>query len=119
MEYFEPSAQATNDWDTAMRIAVRSAQYAECARPKGTDGIDEDCAAQFPVHFGQQTQNEALKELIHEVNICLKDAGWPLDDAGKAGCKSLVEGLIDARARRERTMSLAMMNPGLFFATVL
>ena len=113
MEYFEPSAQATNDWDTAMRIAVRSAQYAECARPKGTDGIDEECAAQFPVHFGQQTQNEALKELIHEVNICLKDAGWPLDDAGKAGCKSLVEGLIDARAldEKEALVSLAMMNP--------
>jgi hypothetical protein len=53
MEYFDPSAKATNDWDTAMRLAVRAAQYTECARPKGTDGIDAECAAQFPLHFGQ------------------------------------------------------------------
>jgi hypothetical protein len=113
MEYFDPSAKATNDWDTAMRLAVRAAQYTECARPKGTDGIDAECAAQFPLHFGQQDLNEALKELISEVNLCLKDAGWPLDDAGKASCKSLAEGLVASRAldEGEALVSLAMMNP--------
>ena len=113
MEYYEPTAHATNDWDTAMRIAVRSAKYAECARFKGTDGIDEACAAEYPVHFGQQDLNESLKELVREAGICLAADDYPADEAGKAACKSKIEDLVDARgfAEKEALVSLAMMDP--------
>ena len=116
LEYYDPTEHATNDWDTAMRMAVRSAQYAECARSKGddaTDGIDEDCAAQYPIHFGQQSQNEALKELIREAKICLSAKGWPQDDAGRASCEAEVSAIADARALDEKDalISLAMMPP--------
>ncbi len=116
LEYYDPTEHATNDWDAAMRMAVRSAKYAECARSKGdkaADGIDEDCAGQYPVHFGQQDLNEALKELMREAKICLSAKGWPQDDAGRQECETQVKAIAESRGLDEidALVSLAMMKP--------
>jgi hypothetical protein len=113
LDYYAPTDRATHEWDIAMRMAVRSAQYAECARPKGTDGVDEECAAQFPIHFGQQDQNESLISLSWEAKNCLKAKGFPQEDADRASCQTQIEQLAAARGLDEipALVSLSMMEP--------
>jgi hypothetical protein len=130
-EYYEPSERATHEWDMAMRLAVNTAKYAECARSKpalvpaeggqgeGEEitqgaGYNAECAAQFPVHFGQQDQNESLIALGLEAKACLKAAGYP--EAGSAAhdsCASSVAQVAAARNLREADalVALAMMDP--------
>lgn len=67
LDYFEGSNWATHEWDVAMRSAIQTAKYAECRRV-GTDAAT--CAANFPVYFGQQDENDDLIELAREVDLC-------------------------------------------------
>lgn len=75
-EFYEGTEWATNEWDVAMRVAVQTAKYAECTRVKvGTvdanqDGLDDACAADFPVYSGQQDDNQDAIALAVEVDAC-------------------------------------------------
>lgn len=66
-DYFDPTAEATHEWDVALRAAMRSAQYAECA---STGGDPAACAGEFPLYFGQEDENVAAVKLAHEVDAC-------------------------------------------------
>ncbi|MBM4292908.1 MAG: hypothetical protein FJ138_17075, partial [Deltaproteobacteria bacterium] len=83
-EYFPATDRATHEWDAALRLAVRSAQYTECLREQETscasqpegeraeclEGRQRGCVEQFPVHFGQQDRNEDLIAVSWEVKRC-------------------------------------------------
>ena len=63
--YAEPTARATNEWDTALRMAVNAARYSECAATAGAD-----CATTYPVIRGQVGEAEDLVALTRDVDAC-------------------------------------------------
>jgi hypothetical protein len=102
-EYFQPSEDATHEWDVALRAAAQEAKYAECKRV-GTDPAT--CLTKFPVYFGQQDDNEDVIALAKEVDDCrhgiaYKDKGHVeaecikiADDLGGATKRNLQPGVI-------------------------
>jgi hypothetical protein len=114
LEYFEPTTRSTHEWDVALRLAVRSAQYAECARESGgTEGQDAVCVEDYPIHFGQQDQNESLVALTWEARLCLEAKGFPQEDGDRASCEAEIRDLAERRGLDEvdSLVSLAMMKP--------
>ncbi len=85
-EFFEPSDMAAHEWDVALRMAVRSAQYAEC---KATGG--SNCTEKYPMFFGQEDDNVDAVKLAREVDACRhgkayfdKDCDQVADEVGQA-----------------------------------
>ena len=143
LEYFDATKRATLEWDVGLRLAVRSAQYSECARASHSKCVqeieDEDdfstikqkreearacvdeastsCVAQYPIHFGQQDQNESLIGLTTESQICLergrRASGGFLTDEVKTSCEAELRDLAMARGLKEvdALVSLALMDP--------
>jgi hypothetical protein len=210
LDYYDASEKATHEWDMAMRLAVRSAQYAECVNTtkdynepmtlgnyirddfkddlrttvdsdaeyndlinrfhsdfilpnesgedylKRIDTIgvvqvrqlynqnqqeyyqnqrnqmnttSKSCASQYPLHFGQQDQNESLVALGWEVKACIKSEmallGYPLTfEEGSTLAQAATEEVINtcrtqaieiAERRNyeeaDALVSLAMMDP--------
>lgn len=97
--YFEATRRSTIEWDAAMRLAVRTSQYAEC---KATGG--EDCVERFPVHFGQQDQNDDLVNVIWEMENC-KRANVGSD------CVSHAQQVVDTRGYDAALLDIAQMEP--------
>jgi hypothetical protein len=92
-DYYEPTRLATLEWDVAMRVAVRSIQFAECESTGG-----ENCLERFPVYFGQQDENDDAVSLTREVMDCrlgLAHAGQDCDAvASSVGKKRKVNAAI-------------------------
>jgi hypothetical protein len=100
-EYFEPTAEATHEWDVALRAAIRSAEYAECA---STGGSPDECAEKHPVYFGQQDDNTAAVKLAHEVDLCR--VGKP---AGDTSCNAVADSKGDQLGFSEGVKAIAKM----------
>ena len=102
-EFFEPTAQATHDWDVAMRAAARTAQYAECMRLPDADGAK--CAERFPIYFGQQDDNVDAVALAAEVDDCRRGRAYEGED-----CDALAERLADERGYTAGVVAVAKMD---------
>lgn len=103
-EYFDPTADATHEWDVAMRAAVRSAKYAEC---KATGG--SDCEGQFPIWFGQQDENEDAVALAKEVDDCRNGLAYTDKNRDEAACTALADSIGEQRAYSSGVISVAKM----------
>ena len=99
LEFFEPTDAATHEWDVAMRLAVRAAQYAECERTLG--GY---CNERFPVIKGQMDQNSEAIFLSREVDACRRKAASDDED-----CKALAQQLGEQRGYAKEVISVAQM----------
>ena len=100
-QFFEPSADATHDWDVAMRAAVRTAQYTDCKAQGATD-----CDTRFPVYFGQQDENVDAIQLAREVDACRAGTAY----ADKAGnCDAVADEVGAKRGLSAGVISIAKM----------
>lgn len=92
-EFFEGTEWATNEWDVAMRMSVRVAQYSECMNVQTRNGTaladaKSSCWSKFPVYYGQQDENEDAVALAREVDDCRAATGVWAEDAGGAAAWS-------------------------------
>lgn len=97
--YFQPTKEAAQQWDVAIRGAVQTARYAECMRVTKDRGA---CAAQFPVYFEQQNENEDAVHLASEVDACREGTAH----AGK-DCNALADEIGNARGYSPGVIALA------------
>ncbi len=98
-EYFAPTAEATHNWDVALRVAARTAQYAECNATGG-----KDCAKTFPVFFGQQNHNQDAVDLAREVDACRNKTAYAGQD-----CAALADSIGKKRGYDAGVISIAKM----------
>lgn len=89
-EYFDSTADAVQEWDVALRAAVRSAQYAECT---ATGGVPEDCAVDYPMWHGQMDDYQDAIWLATEVDRCR--AATPDVDCAAEGVRMAEERGMD------------------------
>ncbi len=104
-EYYEPTADATHEWDVAMRVAVRSSQYAECVRVG-----DKDCGTRFPVYFGQQDDNGDAVALAQEVDDCRHGKAYADRNRDPAACKALASEIGKKRGYSAGVIAIAEMD---------
>ncbi len=102
-DYFEPTRQATHEWDVALRSAIMTARYAECNRTRSPD-----CATSYPVTHGQQDDNQDAIDLSREVEDCRTGRAY----AGK-DCLALADELGGTRKYSAGVIALAKMEPAL------
>ncbi len=98
-EFFEPSSDAVHEWDVALRSSVITARYAECVRTGGTN-----CAADHPIYYGQQDDNQDAIALAREVDDCRNFRGY----AGR-NCDALANELGAERGYSPGVIALAKM----------
>lgn len=101
-EYYEGTEWAAHEWDVAMRAAVMSAKYAECARGGG------DCSA-YPILRSQQDSNWDLIQLAKEVDNCrhqVKDAYGKVVHGG-TNCEAVADSIGKARGYEPEVITLA------------
>jgi hypothetical protein len=125
-EYFDANTEATDEWDTAMRVAVQSAKYAECQRFQPDSG----CADKYPgIVDGNFADEEDAVFLVKEVNACRRNVrlaqtcdptkGTPeeklaCETAKKVGtdlktCDGLADSASDARKYAPSVRAVAKM----------
>lgn len=100
LEYYEPSDWAAHEWDVAFRSAVQTARYVECVRTGGTN-----CAEEYPILTGQQTDNQDAVWLAREVDLCRR--------AGRTDCNELAVSLGEAKGFSKGVIALAQMDEAL------
>jgi hypothetical protein len=100
LEYFEASEHSANDWDVALRIAVRSAQYTECQSTGGAN-----CQERFPIFFGQEDDSLDAVQLAWDIDLCRNGRGI---HAGE-DCDALAETLGNQRGVDPAVISIARM----------
>ncbi len=103
-EYFQPSEDATHEWDVAMRAAVQESKYAECKR---TGGDADACLTKFPVYFGQQDDNEDAIALAKEVDDCRHGIAYKDKNRNEAACTALADDIGAKRALAPGVIYLA------------
>ncbi len=99
--YFDPTREAAEEWDAAMRVAVNTAKYTECQRFTP----DEDCAGQYPVPKGNFAEEEDLMYLVKEVNACRRDAYAKGSDP--KACDAVADQVGEARGYTETVRAIA------------
>ena len=98
-EFFDATAEAAHQWDVALRVAARAAQYAEC---KSTGG--KGCETTFPIYFGQQDDNQDAVDLAREVDDCRNDRAHKGED-----CAALADKVGKQRGYDPAVISIAKM----------
>lgn len=103
-EFWEPTRDAAEEWDAAMRAAVVSARYAECRR-YGTG----ECPNALKGNFAEE---EDALYLVKEVNACKRG-----DIQGKdpKSCDDFAQETGDARGYSQAVIDLAKMKPMVVF----
>ncbi len=97
--YFEATRDATLEWDTAMRIAVRTAKYAECRATGGSN-----CPT---VTTGEFAEEEDSMFLVKEVESCRRGevAAW------KGNCDAMADDLGAKRKYSDAVVTIAKDKP--------
>lgn len=103
-EYFEPTEDATHEWDIAMRMAVQTAKYAECTRMGAAD-----CEAKFPVYHGQQDDNEDTIALAKEVDDCRHGLAYKEKGRNEAACIALADEVGPKRGATAGVIAIAKL----------
>jgi len=104
-EYFAPTREAAEEWDTAMRIAVDAARIAEC---KGLG--ESDCGSTVDGMFADE---EDAMALVKEINACKR--GELPDAQGEDACNALADELGQKRGYSAAVVELAKKKPMLIF----
>ncbi|OIP32440.1 MAG: hypothetical protein AUK47_20535 [Deltaproteobacteria bacterium CG2_30_63_29] len=104
--FFRATAIATHDWDVGLRMAVRSAQYAECVN---TGGSYDACKEKFPLHFGQQQMNEDTVALALEVDNCRAGVAYPELNRDETACQAVADEVGAKRGYDLGVIDLAKM----------
>lgn len=99
--FYDGTEWATHEWDVAFRHAVVSARYAECMSNGGTD-----CAKTYPVHTGQQTENDDAIALAREVDDCRNQIG-AYKGKSEAQCIALASSIAKTRGYSAAVVHLA------------
>ena len=100
--FYDATAEATDEWDTAMRIAVQTAKYAECQRFTA----DEDCEGLYPgVTKGNFAEEEDAMALVKEVNACRRAAMTSGGDP--KACDALADEVADDRRYSDAVRAVA------------
>jgi Met-zincin len=102
-EAFEPTRDAANEWDVALRSAVMTARYTECVKTGGSD-----CATLFPVFSGQMDDNQDAVELTREVDDCRAGLVYQGMD-----CNALADRLGTDRGYSPAVIALAKLSEAL------
>ena len=105
-EYFQPTEDATHEWDVALRAAAQEAKYAECKR---TGGTPEDCSKSFPVYFGQQDDNEDAIALAKEVDDCRHGIAYKDKNRVEGDCVQLAADVGKKRALQDGVIQIAKL----------
>ena len=103
-DYYDVTREATEEWDTAMRVAVNTARYAECKR----FSPDQDCAGKWPVTTGYFAEEEDAVFLVKEISACKRG-----DVKGRdpKTCDALAQELADQRGYSPTVVAIAKMSP--------
>ena len=99
-EFWEPTRDATEEWDAAMRAAVVSAKYAECKRY----GSGE-CGNPITGNFADE---EDAMYLVKEINACKRG---DIQGKDKTTCDTYAQELGDARGYAQSVIDVAKMPP--------
>jgi len=120
-DFYEGTEWAAHEWDVALRVAVQTARYSECARTSvGEDenAVAAECEAKYPVYRGQQEDNQDAIALAREVDDCRAGiispngiSGAPYSEGRVSACNGLADsvggtrgyqpGVIDTAKRGE------------------
>lgn len=95
-EYYEATRDAAEDWDTAMRVAVTTAKYAECKRFTP----DQDCGAVVDGNFADE--DDAIY-LVKEVNACRRG------ETPEKDCNALADQIGAQRHYSDAVVAIAKM----------
>ncbi len=98
--FYDATDRATHEWDVAMRVAIRTAQYAECMRVEG-----QDCETRFPVYHGQEDDNVDAIALAREVDDCRRGLAY----TDEPSCGALADELATARGYSAGVADIAKM----------
>lgn len=102
-KYYEPTREATEEWDAAMRSAVKVAKYAECKRFTP----DEDCGT---VTSGNFAEEEDALYLVKEVNACKRGDG-PFAGKTAEQCDALADEVGGQRGYSQAVIDIAKAKP--------
>lgn len=97
--YYEPTREAAEEWDTAMRSAVKVAKYAECKRFASSD----DCGT---VTSGNFAEEEDALYLVKEINACRRGDG-PFAGKSFDDCQALADEVGGQRGYTQAVIDLA------------
>lgn len=105
-EMFEPTEQATAEWDLALRAAAQVARLVECRK---TGGDEAACRAAHPMWTGQQEDNEDAMVVHRAVTSCRRSKGW-----SDASCDAMADDLasrvkVDAPAEAAAIAAIVKM----------
>lgn len=100
--YYQASEDAAHEWDVAMRLAVRTAKYAECSRLGGTT-----CATLFPTYNGQQTDNDDAIALAREVDDCRHGIAYKDLGRDETKCAALADSIGAKRGSPAGVIAIA------------
>ena len=103
-EFFNPTFEATHQWDVALRTAVRTGQQAECTANGGAN-----CEDEFPMYRGQEADNEAAVALSKEVDDCRTGRAYTQYGGDEAQCTALADSIGAARGYAAGVISIAKM----------
>jgi len=96
-DFFDATRDAAEEWDTAMRAAVQTAKYAECARYGNLNEDGRPCEESFPILDGNFADEEDAMFLVKEVNACRRQAAKDGKADPVAECSGLADQLSDQR----------------------
>lgn len=102
-EFFDPTRQAANEWDVAIRSAVITARYAECERT----GFP-NCRTDYPVMVDGQPENDDAVSLAREVDDCRAGIAYAGED-----CNGLADRLAADRGYSAAVLAIAKMPEAL------
>ena len=100
-DYFDGTDWAAHEWDVALRSAVQTAKYAECARTSGNPG---GCEVAYPHWKGQQDENEDAVALTTEVDACRHGLAYQGED-----CDGLADRIGSQRGYDPGVIAVAKM----------
>ncbi|MCP4674560.1 MAG: hypothetical protein GY854_03390 [Deltaproteobacteria bacterium] len=105
--YFEPTVRAAHEWDVALRGAILSARYSECVK---TGGDKATCAVQYPMYFGQQTDNVDAVALAWEMDNCRNQVTFKHANGEQDKCAAEIDGIAKTRGYRAGVADVAKMD---------
>lgn len=106
-EYFQPTEDATHEWDVALRAAAQEAKYAECMR--APEASQDDCVKKFPVYFGQQDDNDDAIALAKEVDDCRHGLAYKEKNRAEADCVALAKTIGEKRGAQPGVIEIAKL----------
>ncbi len=107
-DFYEPSEDATHEWDIAMRGAVQAAKYAECVATS-PDGNTDTCATKYPMYKGQMDDHWDAILLAREVDDCRHGKAYAALGKDETKCTALADQVGAKRGLSAEVIAVAKM----------